>query len=155
MHYGWQLNPSHWSRFAGLCATRRWQRTYLEDTYRHRIPTTSGIYLICASFHDALPPPTVSDRLYTRLYTAIYVGQAKNLRRRFADHTRGYGRVNKAHRVFRRFDYWYTKVSEMELDDVEQCFLDVIGPVANDRNVLARIGTPVPAGRLANRNRKD
>ena len=155
MQYGWQLNFSHWSRFAALCATRQWHRTYLQDTYRHRLPTTPGVYLICASVQDALPTPIVSVRLYTLLYTAIYVGQTKNLRRRFADHTRGYGRMNKARTIFRRFDYWYAKIPEAELDDVEQCFIDVIGPVANDRNVRARIGTPVPAGRLANRTRKD
>ena len=50
--------------------------------------------------------------------------------------------------IFRRLDYWYTTVTPGELNEVEQRFLDALGPAGNDKNVLARIGNPVSAGSL-------
>lgn len=151
MRHGWQLNGAIWSRLAAICAPREWQRTYLEDAYRHTVPTSPGVYLICSSVQDGIAMSGASADLYKRLYNALYVGQAKNLRSRFGQHLRGYRNVSKARAIFRRLDYWYTGVLLTELDQLEQCFLDALGPPANDRNVLARVGIPVPAGSLAGR----
>ena len=134
--------------------TPEWKRTYLEDTYRHVVPTCPGVYLICSSVQDGITASGASADLYRRLYNALYVGQTTNLRGRFGQHVRGYRNVSKARTIFRRLDYWYAHVGKTDLDDVEQCFLDVLGPAANDRNVLARIGTPVPAGSLGNHVRR-
>lgn len=146
MRYGWQLNVPFWTQLAVACRTREWKRTYLEDTYQDSIPTGSGVYMICASVHDGLAIPGSTEGLYKRLYNAVYVGQAVNLRRRFAQHVRGYGNVPKARPIFRRLDYWYTTTLETDLNALEQCLLDALGPAANDRNVTARVGHPVPAG---------
>ena len=146
MRYGWQFNVSLWTQLAAVCRAREWKRTYLEDTYQDSIPTDPGVYMICASVQDGLATLGSADRLYKKLYNAVYVGQAVNLRRRFAQHVRGYGNVPKARAVFRRLDYWHTTALETELDALEQCLIDVLGPAANDRNVTARVGDPVPAG---------
>ena len=146
MRYGWQLDASRWNRLAKVCGTREWTRTYLEDTYQDVVPNCPGIYLICSSVQDGITASGTPTKLYGRLYNAVYVGQAENLRGRFGQHVRGYRKVSKARAIFRRLDYWYTRVLKTELDAVEQCFLDVLGPAANDRNVVARVGTPIPAG---------
>ena len=146
MRHGWQLHASLWNRLAVVCASRDWRRTYLEDTYRDVVPTCPGVYLICSSVQDGLAASGASAQLYKRLYNALYVGQAENLRGRFGQHLRGYRHVSKARAIFRRLDYWYAHVVTTELDEVEQCFIDVLGPAANDKNVIGRVGTPVPAG---------
>ena len=151
MKYGWQLEASLWIRMGMACGTREWKRTYLEETYGLSIPTTPGVYLICASVQDGLAATGVSGRFYKQLYSAIYVGQAGNLRRRFAQHVRGYGNVHNARNIFRRLDYWYATALRSELDELEQCFIAVLGPAANDRNVMAYIGKPIPAGSVGRR----
>ena len=148
MRYGWQLDVSFWNRLSLTCGTQDWKRIYLEDTYKHSVPRDSGVYLICTSAQDGLTVTGAAARLFKVLYTAVYVGQAINLRRRFEGHVRGYGNVLKARSIFRRLDYWYTCVIAGELDDLEQCLIDAIGPAANDQNVQARVGEPVPAGSL-------
>lgn len=144
MRYGWQLDKSRWEELADTCRDREWTKTYLEDVYKSSIPKTSGVYIICASLRYVLPPSSLRDDLYN----AIYVGQATNLRRRFTQHVRGYRNVPKALEAFKRLDYWFTEVGLAELDDVEQSFLDTLGPTANDKNVRAKIGRPIPAGRV-------
>ena len=146
MRYGWQFNVSHWAQLAAVCRAQEWKRTFLEDTYRRSVPTRPGVYMICASAKDGLATAGSADRLYKKLYNAVYVGQAVNLRRRFAQHVRGYGNVRKARAIFRRLDYWHTTTPKTELNALEQCLIDVLGPAANDRTVTARIGDPVPAG---------
>lgn len=151
MRHGWQLDRAPWKRLAVLCAPREWRRTYLEDAYRDTVPTSPGVYLICSSVQDGIATSGASADLYKRLYNALYAGQAKNLHSRFGQHLRGYRNVAKARAIFRRLDYWYTRVSLTELDELEQCFLDALGPAANDKNVLARVGSPVPAGSIRGR----
>ena len=82
------------------------------------------------------------------MYNAIYVGQARNLRQRFQRHVQGYRDVVNAKNAFRRLDFWYTSVESDALNEVEQLLLDSFGPSANIKNVRARIGEPVPAGRI-------
>lgn len=119
-----------------------WRRTFLEESYEVQVPTSAGVYLICASARILL------GRGAAGLYNAVYVGQARDLRRRFREHLRGYGNVPKARMTFRRLDYWYISASPSDLDRIEQAFLDALGPSANDRNVRARIGEGVPAGAI-------
>jgi len=142
MRHGWRLDPKPWQRLAAVCRGQIWNRVYLEDDYRAQIPTEPGIYLICASPRHVLERSTLRDRLYT----VVYVGQASDLRRRFRQHVRGYGNVPAARSTFRRLDYWYTVASMHQLDRLEQCFIDALGPSANDRNVSVRIGNSIPAG---------
>jgi hypothetical protein len=83
-----------------------------------------------------------------RLYNAIYAGQTTNLRQRFRKHVQGYGDVVHAKNAFRRLDFWFASVESADLNDIEQLLLDSLGPTANVKNVKARIGEPVPAGRI-------
>ena len=83
----------------------------------------------------------------TYLYNAIYVGQASDLRRRFREHVRGYRDVVHAESIFRRLEFWYSEFERRNLGEIEQLFLDALGPTANGKNVKARIGEPIPAGR--------
>lgn len=151
MRHGWQLEPSLWTRLGAVCSAREWQRTYLEHTYRSTVPTVPGVYLICSSVRHGIVASGASGDLYGRLYNALYVGQAKNLRVRFGQHVRGYRKISKARMIFRRLDYWYATVPPAELDEVEQGFLDALGPAANDKNVLGRVGNPVSAGSVGGR----
>jgi hypothetical protein len=147
MRYGWQLRSDLWEHLSAACANRTWTRTYLEASYSGAVPAAPGIYLICASAKGPLRWPPDEGQA-PPLYDAVYVGQATDLRRRFCQHTRGYRNVAKAINIFRRLDYWYTRAIESELDALEERFIEALGPVANDRHVLARIGEPVPAGSL-------
>lgn len=154
IRHGWQLNSTFWSRLANACGPRKWKRTYLEDTYRFSMPNAPGVYLICVSALDGLDTTGGEHRLYKQLYNAIYVGQTTNLRNRFADHVRGNNDIRKARTIFRRLHFWYASAAKDELNDLEQCFLDALGPTANDRNVMASIGKPIPAGSVKNHHKK-
>lgn len=143
MRYGWRLNGACWRQLGDQVAGCHWKRTYLEENYANQVPVTPGVYLICAGAKDV----PLEGRVMERLYNAIYAGQATNLRRRFRQHVSGYGAVQDAKSTFRRLDFWYTPAHVADLDDMEQMLIDAFGPPANGKNVKARIGEPVPAGR--------
>lgn len=145
MQYGWSLNKNHWQALSGVVSNCDWHRTYLEADYANQIPGISGVYLICAST-KLIPIPGNVMKL---LYNTIYAGQATDLQKRFRQHVRGYGKVVPAKDVFRRLEFWYTSIESKDRRDIiEQLLLDTFGPTANVKNVKARIGDPVPAGRL-------
>ncbi len=82
------------------------------------------------------------------MYNAVYAGQTSNLRQRFRQHVNGYGKVVPAKDAFRRLDFWHASAQRTDLRDIEQLLLDTFGPTANVKNVKARIGEPMPAGRI-------
>ena len=144
MRYGWSLNPKQWQDLREAVSDCDWRRTYLEADYATQVPTISGVYLICAST-GRIP---IRGGVMEKLYNTVYAGQASNLRQRFRQHVQGYGKVVTAKNAFRRLDFWYTSVASADLRDIEQLMLDSFGPTANVKNVTARLGEPVPAGRV-------
>ena len=147
MRYGWSLKEDQWKTLSKAVSGRTWSRTYLESDYTDRVPTSSGVYLICAGTKN-IP---ISGEVMDLLYNTIYVGQASNLQKRFRDHVKGYGNVVPAKDAFRRLDFWYSTIERTQLTDIEQLLLTSFGPTANLKNakhLMARIGNPVPAGRI-------
>lgn len=142
MRYGWRLDLDTWKRLADACQGRPWQRTFLESAYEPLVPKAAGVYVICASVKYM----DLSSNLLDQLYNALYVGQSRDLRRRFNEHIHGYRSMAKALVTFRRLDYWYTKVETSSLSFIEQRIIDALGPVGNTINVTARINEPIPAG---------
>jgi excinuclease UvrABC nuclease subunit len=140
MRYGWSLNESDWTNLQELLANTKWTRTYLEGTYKDKIPEQPGVYIICSntvSMGDM--GPAVAS-----LNNAIYVGQSINLKKRFTNHVSGYGNVVKAKSIFRRLEYWWTLVESEKLNIFEQVLVNALGPSANEVNVIkAKIGQPL------------
>ena len=144
MRYGWNLRADQWQMLRKAISGCSWSRTYLEGDYAAQVPTISGVYMICAST-KRIP---IAGTLMDQMYNVIYTGQASNLRRRFRGHVQGYGNVVHAKTTFGRLDFWYIPIKRPRLSEIEQLLLDTFGPTANVNNVKARIGDPVPAGRV-------
>jgi len=140
--YGWRLDSNYWQDLRNEIDGLTWKRLYLEKDYAPQVPSSPGVYLICASAKD-IP---IKGQVMERLYNALYAGQSINLHRRFGDHLRGYGSVLKAKSAFRRLDFWYSELPKTRLSEIEQLLLVAFGPTANVNNVKAKIGNPVPAG---------
>jgi excinuclease UvrABC nuclease subunit len=117
-----------------------WRKQPLDLTVKRHVPETGGVYVICA---HAVAGPNAAGIL-AALYNAVYVGQAMNLRNRFADHCRGYRDVRLAHQIFRSLDFWFSETGDR--NEAEQLLMDALGPPANRSNVIrARINPPVSA----------
>ena len=143
MRYGWSLDSALWRQLQARVAKFPWNRVYLERDFQSRVPSGSGVYLICANTRH-IP---INGKVMERLYNVIYAGQTKDLRRRFREHAYGHGQVLKAKGIFRAMDFWYTELDAAYLSEVEQLCIKAFGPAANGKYVRAKIGEPVPAGR--------
>jgi excinuclease UvrABC nuclease subunit len=140
MRYGWSLEPEDWLILNQLFSESKWKRVYLEREYKDKIPSKSGVYIICGKT-DAIGNMGAA---INSLNNAIYVGQSSNLKSRFHDHVAGYGNVIKAKLTFRRLEYWWSEVSREELNKYEQALVNALGPSANLANVImAKVGEPI------------
>jgi hypothetical protein len=99
----------------------------------------SGVYAICT------PGTQLTQGLLGKLYNAVYVGQAVDLRQRFLDHARNPGReLQRACNAFRVLDFHYMTAPLGEIDYLEELLIECLGPSANQqRGIQARIGQPV------------
>ena len=144
---GWSIEPHCWEDLARFLFKheQKWVRHYLEQEYILSVPETSGIYLICSSLEYLHLKG--DGEIMNRLYNALYVGQSKNLQKRFCQHLRSNSKkIGNARYIFRRLEFWYSKCNPEHLDDFEQLLLNALGPTANDINVKAKIGESIPAG---------
>jgi len=99
----------------------------------------AGVYAICT------PGTQLSQGLLAKLYNAVYVGQAVDLRSRFLDHARQPGReLQRARNAFRILDFHYMTASLDDLNELEGLLIDCLGPSANQQaGIRARIGQPI------------
>jgi hypothetical protein len=140
MRYGWSLEPEDWMILQKLLNKTKWSRVYLEREYKDKVPSKSGVYIICCKTHSIGDMGTAVNVFNN----AIYVGQSINLKNRFQDHVTGYGSVVKAKLTFRRLEYWWTEVTRENMSKYEQALVNALGPSANEVNVIkAKIGEPI------------
>ena len=144
MRYGWQLKKQSWDILGTCLEAGTWKRKYLERDYASAVPESSGVYVICGT-PSTIP---IDGDLAQKLYNALYVGQATDLRQRFKQHVVGYRDVRDAKATFRRLEFWYMAIPASLLDSFEQALISAFGPPANVKNVVAQIGNPVPAGQI-------
>jgi len=142
MRHGWNLDHEAWRSLQNIMKDYDWHRAPLETLYKSKVPESRGVYMICGCPKD-IP---VRGQVMNKLYNALYVGQASNLRRRFQDHVRGYGNVVRAKLIFRKLDFWYCTTSDTEVNLAERQLMEAFGPSANVVYVKAKLGDPVPAG---------
>lgn len=140
MDHGWSLSKKDWDKLSQAIKDIVWTRSTLDHIYRDLIPETAGIYMICSKVKYLTQSP------FNKFYTALYVGVASPLRRRFLEHCRNPQKgVHAAKQCFAPpLDYWYTIVSDEKRYEIETLLIDCLGPPANmQRGVIrAKICAP-------------
>ena len=145
---GWVVDRFWWRRFRAWAASANWRRKPLEKSCRSLVPTTGGLYMICA-FADC--SVAGNDQILSGLlYDCLYAGKAENLRRRFGNHLKERSRERAC---FDALDFWWVEVAApAERERVEDIILKAISPTANrinaSKSIAASLGEPLPAGSL-------
>jgi excinuclease UvrABC nuclease subunit len=102
-----------------------WNSSKFIKHFAYQIPMLSGVYAI-ADVNRILGLPTDIQLLY--------VGRAKNLRRRFLDHINPWREHNKgllAKNDVGRFEFWFSEQSIDKIDKFEKHLIREINPSEN------------------------
>ena len=141
MRYGWSLDRSTWSeRVACTHASAGAYVPSLSPLSRSHVPERSRHLRDLHTRHACLP-----RSLLGKLYNAVDVGQAIDLRQRFLAHARSPGReLQRAHNAFQVLDFYFMTASLEDLNQLEALLIECLGPSANQRaGIAARIGEPI------------
>ena len=132
IRYGWPLHSEEWDAVpADISQTNGWQSRPLGHASKTTIPIASGVYMMCVR----LPRAARLHRPFTDLQEVIYVGKAKNLRRRYAQHLNTPSpKVQMAKKTYSdSLRFWFLNVSQERFSIVETMLIDCLGPAANDQ----------------------
>ena len=142
--YGWSLKRADWTAARALVVEHDFGKVRMQLQMQGAVPSVSGVYVICCGPNDPQP-----SELWSELYNALYVGQAKNLRDRFVQHINarsgGAARVREA---FDQLEFWYVPVPAATLSQYERTLQRALGPTANlisAPSYTVGLGPPVPA----------
>lgn len=141
---GWATDLKSWRRVSESTGSAEWKRVSLHPDNRSLIPSSPGVYVMCVRTRDL----HLSGKLFESLMSAIYVGQATNLKVRFAQHVRGdRAGLKQAMQTFRTISFYYIVLKDrQQLSRVEQCLIDALGPSVNSINAMrAREGGEIKA----------
>ena len=128
---GWAIDQGSWKRVHEITYKTEWKRVSLNADNSSRVPAEAGVYVMCVTTRDL----HLSGKLFDKLMSAIYVGQAMNLKTRFAQHVRGdRPGLKEAIQTFRNITFFYTVLDKAHLSYVEQCLIDALGPSVNAIN---------------------
>jgi len=150
MRYGWSLSKSAWAMLP-LDARdgSRWRRVVLHQADEIRVPTNSGVYVVCARPPVAGPPAKITSKdLWHKLYGALYVGRSTNLRRRFGEHCRTpKPEIMRCQELWGvELHFWYLILDTALIETVESALIACLGPIANVvSGIKVRLVPPIPA----------
>ena len=132
IRYGWPLHSAEWDAVPDkIWKSNRWQSRPLGHASKGTVPTNSGVYMMCVR-----PPRAASfDRPLADLREVIYVGKARNLRRRYAQHLNTPSpKVQMARKTYSdSLSFWFLNVPLERYSTVESMLIDCFGPAANDK----------------------
>jgi excinuclease UvrABC nuclease subunit len=123
---------------------KSWRRVPFSQLQADEVPRTPGVYVFCAQASHLR-----DSNILRRLYTALYIGRANSLRRRFSEHLVGYSQIPLAVEIFGTLDFWYLEAPRGEIGPLEDLLVNTLGPRINRISVRACIHPPVPAGSLS------
>lgn len=131
---GWAIDLKPWRRISESLGSAEWKRVTLHSDSRDQVPPSPGVYVMCVRTRDL----HLSGKLFDNLMSAIYVGQAGNLKARFAQHVRGdRPGLKQALQTFRFVSFYYMVLNDKDqLSYVEQCLIDALGPSVNSINAM-------------------
>ena len=108
----------------------QWRNLRFNRTDLERLPECSGIYVLCAK-----PPEAPVAFQSIGLYNPVYIGQAKNLKRRvFGGHWKKPSvNINELRAHFNKgeLSLWYALADADKMTDIEDAMLFCFWPSAN------------------------
>ena len=143
MKYGWQYDTTIWAKVpTDIAHSRSWRSVSFSKTEAAAVPSgKSGIYMLCTSPVGRLLPerPMKSD-LFSKLLSPIYIGQTKNLRRRFLQHCRHpNNQISAARNCFQgSMLFWFHLRDKHYIEQDEAILIECFGPTANRRRETLR-----------------
>lgn len=152
MRHGWSIEREPWAKLSySKVRGSRWRSVKFALSNANSIPSESGVYAFCTS------PPGITRRnswsspndLMGRLFTAVYIGQTTDLRRRFSEHCRRpKPEIRQIRRVFSEcLEFWFCRLKPGEIDGAEMMMIDCFGPTGNLQrgHIPVEIFPPEPA----------
>jgi len=148
---GWSLVKDDWDRIPNPIINKgSWSRVAFSPGANGAIPEKPGIYVIVATHpNKSLTADRPSNDLFGLLYTAVYVGETGDLRKRFAQHT-----SNQASEVItnikncfpNRLDFWWYRTKDKtEAQGLEPILQFALGPAGRSENLRGIVGIERPA----------
>ncbi len=150
MRYGWSINCEEWRQLSdALSQVGPWRNVLLTPNDQDMVPTTPGIYAICAA-----PPFSLeyeNESVVAHLATPLYIGKAESgIRTRFARHCRGENqRLSRLLQCYqdKQPEFWFVELPLTAIQDAEALLIKCFGPPTNGRSERIRgtIGAPIEA----------
>ena len=132
IRYGWPLYSLDWEALPPeVQGDAQWQSSPLGYASRRSIPPTTGVYMMCVrppAFRTMAAP-------FDDLFQVIYVGRARNLRNRYAQHLNTPSPKVRAARVAYSdsLRFWFLHIPAERISYVESALISCLGPSANDQ----------------------
>jgi len=160
---GWSFEESDWKSLEELANIKNgWTKLEFAEPSIMNIPQKPGVYIFCASIPIRKSLGTFKiDDIFSALYSTLYVGRSKNLRKRYLEHfnkndlNTEFEYVVQVKKLYSaNLDYWfYQTISENEAKKYETALIKFFLPPANknageedvEENVKATIGQGRPA----------
>lgn len=153
LSYGWQCDRDLWAKIpSGLRDSNSWSKVGFVEAEAVSVPDqAAGIYFFCTSpVGCRVATPQLTNRLFAKLFTPIYIGKTDNLKRRFLQHCKNpSGRLRAARSCFgASMEFWYHRRPLDCIGTDEAVLIRCFGPTANYRreSILGIVREPVPIG---------
>lgn len=130
MQKGWSFDINHWKSLPVEFLNGTWRQTKVSSSEKFAIPSKPGIYMYCIAV------PNAENAKIMQLNNPIYMGIAKNLKKRFLEHLSPQDSLYDARKCYgSNMNFLYLKIKDYDQQEVkvlyEQPMIDCFGKVVN------------------------
>jgi hypothetical protein len=148
VRYGWTLSKIDWEKVPNDLNSGHWRNVGFHINNAQAVPAVPGVYAFCS-------PPPFSDgpsNFFRLLNGVLYIGQSKDMRRRFLEHANQPKKlIMDARKCYaEHLTFWWIRVNEDDLDRAESSLITCLGPPANELGgrLVGRVGNPIRAASM-------
>lgn len=137
MSKNWSTDKKNWGSLPKEFLEGNWKRTKVTSSDKSLVSEKSGIYMYCISV------PRAKNKSIKTLNTPVYMGIAKNLRKRFIDHLDDDDSLYPHRKCFGSYmDFYYLIITPYNKQEIrlffEQTMFDCFGKVVNKIDSVAK-----------------
>ena len=128
MSKNWSTDKKNWGSLPKSFLEGNWKKTKVASSDKRLVSNKSGIYMYCISVPKALNTKIKS------LNTPVYIGIAKNLRKRFIEHLDTKDGIYPYRKCFGSYmDFYFMKIEPYNKNEIkllyEQAMIDCFGKI--------------------------
>lgn len=127
MRYGWTCDYADWMAVKLAVGNLKWGAAPFISQYSSTIPQAPGVYMLMLNASRVI----ADEQPWAAIKSPLYIGQSRNLKRRFLDHVENKSTVARYLEKLPSIEFCFAPADLLQINEIEAALIQAFGPRIN------------------------